>query len=82
MISYRPEIPDIAKLSFGALSNDAWIAIAFALPVLLMHLRGFLVASGRLPASGPRGKAALVGAMAVAILTLYGRSNAFIYFQF
>ena len=72
----------IAALRFGSLSNDALIAIAFALPVLVMHLRGVLVASGRVPASGPREKAALAGVMAAAILTLYGQTNAFIYFQF
>jgi alginate O-acetyltransferase complex protein AlgI len=72
----------IEAMRFSALSSDALFALAFSLPVILMHARGLLVAAGRAPTSGPREKAVLAGFMAVATLTLYGQSNAFIYFQF
>jgi D-alanyl-lipoteichoic acid acyltransferase DltB (MBOAT superfamily) len=57
-------------------------AFLFTLPVILLHLRGFLIEGGWLKAAGPREKAVLAAVMLYLILTLYGKNNAFIYFQF
>jgi len=57
-------------------------AFLFVLPVFLMHLRGFLVERQWVGAPGIREKGILCGLMLYAILTIYGKNNAFIYFQF
>ncbi|HET9869583.1 MAG TPA: MBOAT family O-acyltransferase [bacterium] len=57
-------------------------AFLFAAPVLVLHVRGFLAERGWFPAPGGREKAVWAAAMLYAVLTLYGKNNAFIYFQF
>lgn len=76
-------LKNIASCNFSSVPTLVLLGCCFGvIPVALMHLRGFLVERKLLPESGSREKAILTGAMLYAILTCYGVSNAFIYFQF
>jgi alginate O-acetyltransferase complex protein AlgI len=57
-------------------------AFWFVLPIVLMHLRGFLAERQWMEAPGVKEKGILCGLMLYALFTLYGKNNAFIYFQF
>lgn len=58
------------------------IGFLYALPVLLLHLGTFLGDRGWLRPFSAKEKAILCGLMLYGILTLYGKNNAFIYYQF
>jgi alginate O-acetyltransferase complex protein AlgI len=69
--------------NFGAAPVRIWfLLIVGLLPVLLMHLRGFVAERAEERPVGAVEKALLAGLMLIATLTLYGRDSAFIYFQF
>jgi alginate O-acetyltransferase complex protein AlgI len=57
-------------------------AFWFVLPVVTLHSRAFFVERGWMPAPGKSEKAFVCALMFYGILTLYGKTNAFIYFQF
>jgi alginate O-acetyltransferase complex protein AlgI len=57
-------------------------ALWFVLPVILLHGRAFLVERGCVPAPGKLEKGFVCALMLYGILTLYGKINAFLYFQF
>ncbi len=57
-------------------------AFLFVIPIGLIHLRTFLVERQWISSPGFREKAALAALMLYCVLTLYGKNNAFIYFQF
>ena len=58
-------------------------ALAFTVPVVLMHLATFLGERSLLPRDETGGgRALLAGVMLYLIVTCYGTSQAFIYFQF
>ncbi len=57
-------------------------AFFFILPVLLTHLRSYCVESGWMKSPGIREKGFWAAFMLYFIFTLYGKNNAFIYFQF
>ena len=68
---------------FGAIPESAWFPLAVGLlPVVVMHLRGFVSDRYATFQVGAKEKAVLAGFMLVATLTLYGQDNEFIYFQF
>jgi len=58
------------------------LALVLTLPVILGHLRGALEERGVLPKFGASDQALWSGAMLYLILTCYGKSSDFIYFQF
>lgn len=57
-------------------------AFLFVIPVFLIHVRSFLVERGLVPALGFKEKGFWAAVMLYCLLTLYGKNNAFIYFQF
>jgi alginate O-acetyltransferase complex protein AlgI len=57
-------------------------AFWFVLPVLLLHGRGFLSERGWLPTPGAVEKGVVSALMLYGLFTLYGKTNAFLYFQF
>ncbi len=57
-------------------------AALFLLPLILMHVRGALVERKKMPEVGNVEKAFWAGLMLLGVITLYGESGAFIYFQF
>jgi D-alanyl-lipoteichoic acid acyltransferase DltB (MBOAT superfamily) len=57
-------------------------AFLFASPVLFLHLRAFLVEKAWMGKAGIGEKTALCSLMLYGIITLYGKNNAFLYFQF
>jgi alginate O-acetyltransferase complex protein AlgI len=56
--------------------------LIFTVPVILMHLRGFLQDRKILEVPGTLEKSFLSGIMLYGVLTLYGDKNVFIYFNF
>ncbi|MGI8672669.1 MAG: MBOAT family O-acyltransferase [Luteitalea sp.] len=67
----------------GATPNwEMWTAVAFLVPVVVVHLWGWLVEHGRVNALTPARRAMLTGVLLYAILSTYGSTNALIYFQF
>jgi len=56
--------------------------VAFTLPVVLLHMRGFLAEKGWLKIPQPMEKAAWCAFMLYCVFSLSGRDNAFIYFHF
>jgi alginate O-acetyltransferase complex protein AlgI len=73
---------NIGDLKFGPLNSDLWPAAWFLIPPAVMHLYGFLVEKGKIPPIGTSARAALAGVMLFAVVTAYGQSSEFIYFQF
>lgn len=67
---------------WGAPDAEVLRASVFLLPVVVMHVHGFLVEGGRLPPLGPRAKAVLAALMLGLVATSYGPNSLFIYFQF
>lgn len=59
----------------------AWASLAL-LPVVVMHLHGFLVEHRLLRPIGRMPQAVMAAVLLMAVLTLYARSTAFIYFRF
>jgi alginate O-acetyltransferase complex protein AlgI len=59
-----------------------WMGLVFVLPIAVLHIWTVLVERRAVRPLGPWSKAALTGAMLFGIMTGYGGSNAFIYFQF
>jgi hypothetical protein len=64
------------------LSTDLWTGLAFLVPVVLWHVWTGLVESRRVRPLGWVGKSLLAGVMIAGIMTLYGSTAEFIYFQF
>ncbi len=54
----------------------------FVLPVLVLHGRAFLVERGWMPVPTVMEKGFVCALMLYGVLTLYGKANAFLYFQF
>ncbi|HTC21959.1 MAG TPA: MBOAT family O-acyltransferase [bacterium] len=90
-IFFRAESLDQAFALAGNLFKGGWEpasaqrllpALAFTLPTLAIHFRGFLGEAQRLGAPSPFEKAAWAALMLYGILSLYGENSAFIYFQF
>lgn len=54
----------------------------YLVPVVLMHVHGWLVEQGRLGPISAWGKGLLAAGMVFLVLTCYGPNSAFIYFQF
>ena len=75
-------IARIAACRFGVPGGDVIWPLICAVPMVIMHLRGYAVARGWCPDCGPREKALLAGFMLVALLAGYGQSTDFMYFQF
>ena len=75
-------IRNIADMKFGHINRDFALASAFLIPPAAMHLYGFLVERAKVQPIGRFGQAALAGAMLFAVVTIYGQSSEFIYFQF
>ena len=67
---------------FAVLPYPVHVAAYFALPVLVMHMFGFLVEHRVVPRLRPVQQAMLAGIMLVAIFLMHGVSGEFIYFQF
>ena len=72
----------IAELDFGPLPPRAWWPIVCAMPVLLMHGRGWLAEYQPVLRCRPLEQALLAGCMLVCVGVAYGQSSEFIYFQF
>ena len=75
-------IRNIVDLKFGHINRDFALAFAFFIPPVAMHVYGFLVERMKVRPIGRFGQAALAGAMLFAVVTIYGQSSEFIYFQF
>jgi alginate O-acetyltransferase complex protein AlgI len=90
-IFFRAQNLDQAFALTGNLFRGGWDpasaqkllpALAFASPILGIHLRAFLGETRRLRAPSLFEKAAWAAFMLYGILSLYGENSAFIYFQF
>jgi len=68
--------------SWGAVPPKAWIPLLVCLPVVAMHLRGFVADRNPTARVGPLEKSIVAALMFIATLTFYGQDSAFIYFQF
>ncbi|GMU56712.1 MAG: alginate O-acetyltransferase [Candidatus Xenobia bacterium] len=69
----------VLETSLNPVLIDAlWLLI----PLGFSHLRAALIDAGKAPPRSPQEKAFLAGIMIFAILTYYGQSSSFIYFQF
>ena len=67
---------------WGAPAGEILAATAFLAPVVLMHMHGRAVESGRLRPLGARAKIVLAAAMLCLVATSYGPNSPFVYFQF
>jgi len=65
--------------SYGSLFLSA---LWFVLPVFFLHLRGLFIEKKWLSVPGPIEKGILAALMLYGIFTLYGKTNAFLYFKF
>ncbi|MGE0392313.1 MAG: MBOAT family protein [Vicinamibacterales bacterium] len=65
-----------------ALSVEQTFPLLLCLPVVAMHLRTLVDERFKRTAPGPIERAVWATCMSYAVVTLYGRSNEFIYFQF
>jgi D-alanyl-lipoteichoic acid acyltransferase DltB (MBOAT superfamily) len=73
----------IAAFDFARLNDTMpFLALLFVVPIIAMHARAWLADRSHVPHAGAYEKAIWAGIMLVAILTAYGKDNAFIYFQF
>lgn len=72
----------IMQMHFQSASPLLVRAMILLIPVVLMHLYGFLRERRLIDPLGPRGSAALAGLTLFFILAFYGKSSEFIYFQF
>ena len=68
--------------STGPVPDEVLRATVFLLPVVALHAWRWLEERGTLAPLAAVPRAALAGAMSVAIVMAYGSTNAFIYFQF
>ena len=75
-------VGNIVRFQRGQLDRSVRFACLFAIPVVVMHAHGRLVECGYVRPLGRLSQAALAGVMLLAVLTCYGTSNEFIYFQF
>lgn len=57
-------------------------ACMFAIPVLIMHLHGYLAETETIRRVGGYGQAIIAAVMLFLVMTFYGHSSEFIYFQF
>ena len=71
--SWQLDVPDDGQL---------YLALLLTVPVILMHLRTFFEERSLLPKPDFRDKALWSGVMLYLIITCYGGSSDFIYFQF
>ncbi len=75
----------VANLALGAwLAPAGWmlLSLLFLLPLVAMHVHTWLEEHGRVGPLGAGAKAALAAGMTYGILSLYGGTSDFIYFQF
>jgi alginate O-acetyltransferase complex protein AlgI len=75
-------IRNIGDMRFGHINRDFALGAAFLIPPAVMHLYGFLVERAKIRPMSGFGQAALAGAMLFAVVTIYGQSSDFIYFQY
>lgn len=75
-------VANLAKLDFRPLPAWALGGSLFLLPLVALHAWTWLVEQDRVPALTPTARAALAAAMTYGIVTLYGGTSSFIYFQF
>lgn len=75
-------IGNLARLDFRPLPAWTFAGSLFLLPLVVLHAWTWLVERGHVPALNPAARAALAAVMAYGIVTLYGGTSAFIYFQF
>ncbi len=75
-------IGNLARFDFRPLPTWALAGSAFLLPLVALHIWTWLVERRQVAPLGPSARAALAAAMAYGIVSLYGGTSAFIYFQF
>ncbi len=75
-------IANLSTLDFGPLPAWALAGSAFLLPLVVLHVWTWLQERQHVSPLGPSARAALAAAMAYGIVSLYGGTSAFIYFQF
>jgi alginate O-acetyltransferase complex protein AlgI len=75
-------VGNLAQLDFRPLPGWAMAGSLFLVPLFAMHAWTFLVERRRVRPLGPSARAALAAAMTYGIVSLYGGTSAFIYFQF
>jgi alginate O-acetyltransferase complex protein AlgI len=83
--SVRGATTFVGNLTLGSWRvPDAWMvaSLLFLFPLAAMHLYTWLAEHRRAPALGAGAKAVLTASMTYAILSLYGNTSDFIYFQF
>jgi len=90
-VFFRSEDMEQAVTLIGNCFNGNWgweegkkllAGVAFTLPVVLLHLRGFLAERSWLKIPQPMEKAAWCAFMLYCVFSLSGKNNAFIYFHF
>jgi alginate O-acetyltransferase complex protein AlgI len=75
-------VGNLATLDFGPLPAWSLVGSLFLLPLVALHAWSWLVERHQVQPLGPSARAALAAAMTYGIVTLYGGTSAFIYFQF
>jgi hypothetical protein len=75
-------VRNIAALEWAAPNDVIRFGSWFLVPPIAMHAWRLLEEQHRVPAVAGYGKAALTGFFVFFLLTAYGPTNAFIYFQF
>jgi alginate O-acetyltransferase complex protein AlgI len=75
-------VANLARLDFKPLPGWALTGSLFLLPLVALHAWTWLLERGHVRTLDPRARAALAAAMTYGIVTLYGGTSAFIYFQF
>lgn len=75
-------IGNLAQLDFAPLPGWAITGSLFLLPLVALHAWAWLREHWQIRPLGPTARAALAAAMMYGIVTLYGGTSSFIYFQF
>lgn len=75
-------LDNIARLDWGLPTASMWAASVFLSPIVAWHIWGWAVEREWAPPLAMLPRAALAAAMLLGVLVAYGRTSAFIYFQF
>jgi alginate O-acetyltransferase complex protein AlgI len=75
-------LDNVARLELGTPTASMWAASAFLYPLVAWHAWGWAVEREWTPPLAMLPRAALAAAMVLGVLVAYGRTSAFIYFQF
>jgi alginate O-acetyltransferase complex protein AlgI len=82
LIQARLILSQLFHLRFGPVDREMLLTTLFLVPVVVVHVHGYLVEKRIIPPLSRLQKGMLAGAMVFFALVCYGGSSDFIYFQF